>query len=76
MARQIKYNQLSFNTLYFHSLFISDMNLLRLTDFCRTVNVLDGENRSQAVQENFRQGWYELCCGHQHVDTVTPVGHR
>lgn len=39
-----------------------------------TVDVLDGENRPQTVQENFREGRYELCCGHQHVYTVTPAG--
>ena len=49
---------------------------LCLTYFCCTVNVLDGEHRTQTIQENLSQRWYELRRGHQHVYTVTPVGHR
>lgn len=48
----------------------------RLTYFGCAVDVLDGENGSEAVQENFSERWYELRCGHQHVYTVTPAGQR
>lgn len=49
---------------------------MRLTYLCRTVNVLNRENRSQTIQEDLCQRRYELCGGHQHIYAVTPVGRR
>lgn len=45
-----------------------------LTYFCCTVNVLNWENGSETIQENFSERWDELRCGHQHIYTVTSAG--
>lgn len=49
--------------------------LLR-TYFGCAVDVLDGEGRSQTVQQNFSQRRDELRRGHQHVHAVAPAERR
>lgn len=40
------------------------------TDLCGAVDVLDGEDVSQAIQQNLGQRWDQLGRGHQHVHAL------
>lgn len=42
------------------------------TYFCSTVDVLDGENVSQAVEEHFSQSRDQLSGGDQHIHALPP----
>lgn len=44
------------------------------TYFCGTVDVLDGEDVSQAVEQHFCQSWNQLSGGDQDIHTFSPVG--
>ena len=41
-----------------------------LAYFGRAVDILDVEDATESVENNFRQSGHELTCGHQHVDTI------
>ena len=41
-----------------------------LAYFSRAVDVLDVEDATETVEDNFRQGGHELTRGHQHVDAI------
>lgn len=40
------------------------------TYFCGTVDVLDGEDVPQAVQQHFGQSWNQLSGGDQHTHNI------
>lgn len=44
------------------------------TYFCCAVNVLYGEDVSQAVEQHFCQSWNQLSGGDQDIHTLSPVG--
>lgn len=45
------------------------------TYFGGTVDVLDGEDVSQAIEQHFSQSWNQLSGSDQHVHTLPPVDH-
>lgn len=41
-----------------------------LTDFRRTINILDWKNVTQFINKDFSDGWHQLCLRYEHVRTV------
>lgn len=50
--------------------------LTKLTYFICTINIFYGEYLPQSVEQHFGQGWNQLRCRHQHVNTVFPLGNH
>lgn len=44
-----------------------------VTDLGGAVDVVDGENVPEAVEEHFRQGRNQLSCGDQNIHTSSPA---
>lgn len=48
-------------------------NRLLLTNFRRTINILDGKDLTQSEEQHLGQCRYQLRCRHEDIHTVLPL---